>query len=192
MDLKADYILSKSDIIGICETFYPFDSQPQLLPNFEGAYVNRGRGRGVAVFIKDGIAGVTFEKVSKAHYQIIKAMFGNFDYIVVYKSPKSLSLLEFFEDLETLINQTKPTIICGDFNMAPNVNSHNFEILTAILTKAGFQQIVNRPTHIKGNMLDHMYIRGITVKNHDLHHPHYSDHDAICAVVKKDENHLQG
>ena len=70
--------------------------------------------------------------------------------------------------------------------MAPNVNTNNFEVLTEMLTIAGFHQIVNQPTHIKGNMLDHMYFRGLLIKHHDLHRPHYSDHDAICAVVKEE------
>merc|ERR1711963_562799 len=102
-------------------------------------------------------------------------MGAKFDYILVYKSPKSLTTLEFFQDLESLIDRTRPTIICGDFNMAPNVNTSNFEVITEMLTIAGFRQIVNQATHIKGNMLDHMYVRGISVISHDLHHPHYTD-----------------
>ena len=47
----------------------------------------------------------------------------------------------------------------------------------------GFSQIIDKPTHKDGNILDHVYVRGIEIANWQFHHPYYSDHDAMCLRV---------
>ena len=46
-----------------------------------------------------------------------------------------------------------------------------------------FAQIIDRPTHKDGNILDHVYVRNVKISEWQLHHPYYSDHDAICLTT---------
>ena len=56
--------------------------------------------------------------------------------------------------------------------------------LSEKMTSKGFFQHIDKPTHKGGNMLDHLYIRNINLTGWQLHHPFYSDHDAICCMAK--------
>ena len=53
-----------------------------------------------------------------------------------------------------------------------------------VMAAQGFQQLVDKPTHIKGNILDHLYVRDLENPSWKFHHPYYSDHDAICFWAK--------
>ena len=48
----------------------------------------------------------------------------------------------------------------------------------------GLIQIVNRPTHIEGGILDHLYVRQVETVKTFLHHPYCTDHDGILALFK--------
>ena len=52
------------------------------------------------------------------------------------------------------------------------------------LAKKSFKQLVNRPTHVEGGKLDQLYVRKLDVVDVSLHHPYYSDHDAIIAMFE--------
>ena len=56
------------------------------------------------------------------------------------------------------------------------------------MTGLGFTQLVCEPTHIEGNILDHVYWRDPTdAWNLDVarYSPFYTDHDAILVTLKK-------
>ena len=56
--------------------------------------------------------------------------------------------------------------------------------LAAIQTYTAFinrmNEIIDKPTHKDGHILDHLYLRDIDIAEWKFHHPYYSDHDAIC------------
>ena len=56
------------------------------------------------------------------------------------------------------------------------------------LAEKSFVQLVDQPTHIEGNLLDHLYIRHAKTDNVLLHHPYYSDHDSVMAIVDLKQN----
>ena len=90
--------------------------------------------------------------------------------------------IHFLKVLIENINPDKPTIICGDFNIDYNKNKN----LTSQVEILGFNQLINVPTHIQGNIIDHFYIRyPNTISTPSLHPVYYSDHDAICVYLKK-------
>ena len=109
------------------------------------------------------------------------------DIINVYRS-QGMNNAELAKDLEGLINMSKLTIICGDFNFC-YIEQRDNEI-TQMLVQSGFTQQVHEATHSKGGHIDHVY------SNHDpslmnvvisLYSPYYTanDHDAICITVTK-------
>ena len=52
------------------------------------------------------------------------------------------------------------------------------------LARNSFKQLVDRPTHVEGGILDQLYVRKLDVVDVSLHHPYYSDHDAIVAMFQ--------
>ena len=84
------------------------------------------------------------------------------------------------DSLLSLITEASPSIIMGDFNLDPTKDSKEYSKLNTALISLGFKQIINRATHIKGNILDHMYVLDVGEFSWQLHHPYWSDHDATC------------
>ena len=72
--------------------------------------------------------------------------------INVYRSSKCTV---FEDELESLIEVKKPTIICGDTNI--NVSSGSSKLLD-LMTKLGFTQLVSGSSHDKGGTIDQVYI----------------------------------
>ena len=94
--------------------------------------------------------------------------------IVVYRSPANNSHAMLIQSLMSLITTTIPTIIMGDFNVDPKRDAVEYNNLVSALGKKGFVQVINKATHIKGHMLDHIYIRNIANIGWQLHHPEYA------------------
>ena len=99
--------------------------------------------------------------------------------IGVYRS-KEGNFQDLIKMLETLIDETKTTIIGGDLNVcvlrAPN------NIVTLSLKEKGFSQVVRNATHIDGGLLDHVYICSEENKftwEIEEFPKYYSDHDGI-------------
>ena len=74
-------------------------------------------------------------------------------------------------------------MICGDFNIDRRVEN----VLTRMLMGKNFKQIVQKPTTYRGNCIDHFYhniSEHIKKVVHKLHYPCFSDHEAICVMLK--------
>ena len=71
-----------------------------------------------------------------------------------------------------------PIVVIGDFNYeAGEVNT-----LSRFFSSKGLIQIVNRPTHVEGGIIDHCYVNAdwkYSIKI-DYIFPYYTDHAAIC------------
>ena len=114
-------------------------------------------------------------------------LFNEVDIINVYRS-QGMNNAVLAKDLQGVINMSRVTIICGDFNLC-YMDQRGNEV-TQMLEQAGFVQQVHEATHFKGGHIDHVY------SNHDpsqmnvmisLYSPYYlaKDHDAVCITVTK-------
>ena len=91
---------------------------------------------------------------------------------------------ELLHKLENAIDDDEDTIICGDFNFDYWKQPKNK--LSAMLKSRGFVQVVKEATTIHGKCIDHLYVRAGKLRiRYQLHYPHYSDHQAVCFMVKK-------
>ena len=87
------------------------------------------------------------------------------------------------EDLKTLVDLNKTTLIIGDMNYC-YIEDHNE--LSKYLSDEEFHQLVKDATHIKGSVLDHAHFRqvgdgaGVDV---DLITTYYSDHDMVTVLI---------
>ena len=92
------------------------------------------------------------------------------------------------KQLEDMIDDTKITVIGGDFNICVLKNPNN--LLTTKLKELHFDQIVEQATHIEGGLIDHLYIK--KRKGEDISWvvevlpKYYSDHDCICVALGQD------
>ena len=140
-----------------------------------------GRGGGVSLFIRDSLSLVSEPiKIDLPYLQIIKADYGNFILMLVYRSPSRNTYPELVDHLLELTPAEGPVLIMGDFNIHPKENNDHYESIIKRMENQGFLQIIDKPTHKEGHMLDHVYVRSIEIAGWNFHHPYYSDHDAIC------------
>ena len=99
----------------------------------------------------------------------------------------SYSLVETSMIINNFINDEKPTLITGDFNVCFTQNPDN--VLASNLIKQGFKQIVGKATQVMGGLIDHAYWKDSSESWHmpeiETYSPYYSDHDAVLVTLKK-------
>ena len=182
-DLEVDFSLLKSDVIALTETWC--STEPPELEGYNGIHVLAGRGQGISLFIKnDKKASDKPNIFNKHNVQIISVNLENITIVVVYRSPSFNSQVLLINELLSILPEKGPTIVVGDFNIHPKEQNSYFDQLFEKMTSKGFNQLIDKPTHRDGNMLDHMYVREIEMSGWQLYHPYYSDHDAICSMAK--------
>ena len=86
-----------------------------------------------------------------------------------------------------MIEDSKPTLITGDFNVCFRDNANN--AITSFLRQQGFTQLVKKATHIMGGHIDHAYWKDNSdswyVPETEIFSPYYSDHDAILVTMTR-------
>ena len=96
-------------------------------------------------------------------------------------------MADTFAKIEEMIDHFKTTLITGDFNVCLKKNSNNE--LTRKMEKVGFNQLVDRATHVEGGHIDHVYWRDFngdwTKPVLEFYSPYYSDHDGILVTLIK-------
>ena len=184
-DIQVDNFLLKSDILALSETWFPVqDFHAPELQGYHGHHIMSGQGKGVSLFIRETFTLVSSPiKIDLNYLQILKAELPNFTLILVYRSPSRNSHSELADQLLKLIPNEDPVIILGDFNLHPKESNNHYSSFINRMATSGFTQIIDKPTHKEGNILDHVYVRSIDIANWQFHHPYYSDHDAICLRV---------
>ena len=118
----------------------------------------------------------------KQHYcledcQLTKITSEKLDIINVYRS----SQCRVFEDeLKSLINVKKPTIVCGDTNI--NVAAGSCQLLD-LMTNLGFNQLVTGSTHDKGGCIDQVFVNSFLHATVEKTRVQFTDHDQIRITI---------
>lgn len=188
-DLKRDSVLLKSDIICLCETWLQpaeLESPSVELQGFKLIQCSVGKGKGVAMFVKNSlnIDYIDFEK--QPSLQCIQLEINSTSLILGYRSqdckPTTLK-----HTLEKRICHDKKILMIGDFNI--DVNSSDYQgAFQEIETKFELKQIITKATHEAGHILD-LAFTNIESTNCQVtvHQPYYSDHDALCFMLFCDD-----
>ena len=119
----------------------------------------------------------------KQHYcledcQLTKITSEKLDIINVYRS----SQCRVFEDeLKSLINIKKPTIVCGDTNI--NVAADSCQLMD-LMTSLGFKQLVTGSTHDKGGCIDQVFVNSSLNVTVEKIRVHFTDHDQLRVTIK--------
>merc|ERR1711954_234009 len=107
------------------------------------------RGNGIASYYKED--DVEVESHWETTYQITKLSTSVFDIINVYFKDKSTN--SFLSEMNYLLTNPEKTIILGDFNIDYLKQSSNQVV--SWFEARNFVQIIQKPTHIKGGLIDH-------------------------------------
>ena len=103
--------------------------------------------------------------------------------ISVYRPP-STPIHVFMNNMLDIIAQFQnvPTCIVGDFNEDVSVTSNT--CCCTMFRLQGFQQMISKPTHDSGTIIDHVYVsHTLNTIQTDVTDCYYSDHDCILCVI---------
>ena len=185
-DISTDDILLKSDIIGLQETWLSSDERREDLhiPGFDLFINSQGKGKGIATYCKKGMFNHVGD-IKQNFMQLSKFTSPLIDIIFVYRSQQG-NMDEMNQHLGKMKSGDKPQLILGDFNFCYLDKSSN--PTNCFFKQENFSQLILRPTHIEGNLLDQAYLQDIhdtlevTVETHSKY---YSDHKGLAIMIKE-------
>ena len=103
--------------------------------------------------------------------------------ISVYRPP-STAIDVFMNHMLQIIAQFQhiPTCTGGDFNEDVSITSNT--CCCTMFRLQGFKQMVNKPTHDSGTIIDHVYVsQTVNRIQTDVTDCYYSDHDCILCMI---------
>ena len=149
-DVKGDPVLQQSDLLCLQETWLEEGEGEQeryQLEGYQGYFTSQGRGKGVAVFVKEELKIETVHNFAEPNLQLSKIVLKEIDIINIYRSQDEPPF-RAAHHLRNFLTPEKNTLIIGDVNIcATKTNA-----LGNYLEGEGFHQLVTVPTHIKGGI----------------------------------------
>ena len=187
-DLSVDSTLLQSDYICLQETWLTKDKPLPTLDGYKVYLSGEGRGKGVATYVKTCLTkGIhSISHFSNELFQLLKISLKEFDLVNIYRSPSAESnknISHFSKTVSKHITVGRNTVICGDMNI--DLSIHKGNDFSRKMSELGFSQLITKPTHLCGGILDHCYVRSPYEVYWDIYSPYYTDHDALNIVVKK-------
>ena len=148
-DVRTDPVLLQADVICLQETWLEDGEGEQgdyELEGYEAFFVSVGPGKGLAVYLKQGLRRLESENIADANIQLTKISIKGLEIVNIYRS-QAESLPNTAHHLRNLIDPERdPALIIGDFNVCATKPNP----LRNFLEGEGFRQLVTLPTHIGG------------------------------------------
>ena len=116
-NIKSDKSLQQSDILVLAETWIPKNTDTKdkfKLENYETHLNSSGRGKGLAIFQKQGYGQIRDHNEENINITMIEL--GDLDIIAVYRSTDG-NVGNLIHKLEDIINISKSTMVIGDMNL---------------------------------------------------------------------------
>ena len=182
------------DVIGIGETWLkPNEAISNLPSNYNNHFINDNNGKGLAVFYKE--SGIIIQSddyyMFPGCFSMLKIDVKGVRIIFVYISSK-ISFDVYKMELHKLIGpEDMPKVVIGDVNWHYE-KSHSMK---SHMMSNGFQQLIQYPTHRKGNILDHVFVneRLLEFKGKiEVHQKpcYFTDHDYLFLNIKQTKDKL--
>ena len=179
-EIKEDEFIMQSDIILIQETWLKSDLEDNI-PNYHHYYVH-GYSKGIAVLSRHLPIQHSSSQTSLCSF--LKLSFRHFDIINIYRFSENSNLLKFTTEIIPLLDRARTQVVAGDFNIDLNKTPNN--CFTTSLLDMEFKQLINRSTHNKGGLIDHVYFHpagGTSCALFSHHTMFWSDHDCLAFLV---------
>ena len=147
-DVRTDPVLLQGDVICLQETWLE-DGEGERgdyqLEGYQAFFASVGPGKGLAVFIKEGLRRLEVHTFIDANIQMTKISIKGLEILNIYRSQDE-PLPSAAHHLRNLLDPRRDTLIIGDVNVcATKANP-----LRNFLEEEGFRQLVTLPTHIQG------------------------------------------
>ena len=174
------------------------ESNRYQIPNYTSRYINIGNGKGIATFNESSFDFV--QSSSCSSYQVTKfatsivhytGMIVPIDIISLYRSTLNSKDNDLLSILKNMVRNDRICVICGDFNI--NFRNEPRHFLVSEILKMNFVQLIDKPTHRDGGIIDHLYLYQPTIFTEviiswELFCPLYSDHFGISIILNKQNN----
>ena len=150
-DVRSDPVLLKSDILCLQETWLMDGEEKDeryQLDGFKACFASKGHGKGLAVYVKEGVDYESMTLIPEANIQMMKITMAKLDIITVYRSDSEPEY-RAAHFLSQLINPDKDTLVVGDLNYCAAKEKKD---LSKFFAREGFSQLVTLPTHIGGGI----------------------------------------
>ena len=180
-DVVVDNEINDSDIFGLGETHLA-ENAAVSFDNYTGYFANFGRGKGQAGFTKIDLLSEP-EIVATKNYSLILLKTSYFNIVFLYLS-QGYTKDDVFTLLNNWINNETPTTVMGDVNENLLDNS----CFEKFMKSKGFSQMITKPTHKYGSMIDHLYVNEAMKQKNifcEQNCCYYSDHDIISLYIKQ-------
>ena len=185
-DIRSDTPLLKSDIICLQETWLEEDTNIEDLkiPDYDLHLNSKGKEKGIAIYFKQEIFK-HIKDIKQENMQLSKFESSIIDIVVIYRSQDG-NYIELRQNIESMTEGKKPELVIGDLNFC--YQNHSSNPIKKYFNENDFSQLIQEPTHIEGNLLDHAYkrdTRQIYEYSTETHSKYYSDHKGLAIIVKK-------
>ena len=182
-DVKNDHMFQDADIISLNETH--LGHSDTLTPDMMG--INKdmlivhcdhnNRGGGVALIVNTNLHAKQIRMNTILEIVVVEIS------EPLYRPPSSPTDIFMNLMLEIIAQfQHVPTCIVGDFN--ENVSITSNMCCCTMLRLQGCKQMVNKPTHDSGTIIDHLYMsQTLNIMQTDVTDCYYSDHDCILCLI---------
>ena len=187
--IMNDQAIENADVFAFGETWM----QPEdtlNLREFESIQVNLGNGKGIAAIIKNSIlslfrdSDISCLTDTSKQFSAILIRTSNVDLIFLYLS-QGFEWKELQSLLNHWISEEKCVAILGDMNIDFLTSNHKF---LKYMSRKGFKQLIEKPTHERGNLIDHIYVNRNLLDKGPIHSQrgvYFSDHDIITLHIPK-------
>ena len=153
-DVKSYPDIKNADIICLQETWLdPEKVYGYCIKGMKATLNSTGKGKGIATYYTDDY--IHQKSVTHPQYQMTLISGKTEDIINIYRSGGAPSN-QLINDIKSLVNKTRRTIIVGDLNICSL--KEKFHTVLRSLTFLGFKQKVSFPTHEGGGYIDHVHI----------------------------------
>jgi len=187
VDIASDNRLLNLDLLCLTETQLQSDYNVEHIRNSLASFninfnsASNHRFDNIAICYKDC---VTIESQILNAVSIItlrKATFSkkNISLAVIYRQQNIENEL-FLSTLNNMLDEHSIDILVGNFNIDALSNEQNI----MLSMRDYYKLIVDRPTHLSGGLLDHVYIKKSLMYNKTFYtliqNVFFPDHDAVC------------
>ena len=189
-DMKNDHMFQDADIISLNKTH--LGHSDTLTPDMMG--INKdmlivhcdcnNRGGGVALIVNTNLHPKQIRMNTILEIVVVEISEPIQIIVISVYRPPSTPIDMFMNLMLEIIAQFQhvPTCIVGDFNEDVSITS-NMHCCTMFRLQ-GFKQMVNKPTHDSGTIIDHVYMsQTLNTMQTDVTDCYYSDHDCILCLI---------
>ena len=155
-DISSSPHIKNANLICLQETWLTddIDYENELeIEGFTAHFCSVGKKKGVVTYCKQNYEKI--KEIKTENYQMLSVELSDLNIINIYKSSTVVSTTTFINDVRSLFNEEKETLIVGDFNIC--YEKERKHLIITQLMSMGFDQKVKSPTHVQGRCIDHVY-----------------------------------